>query len=548
MDFYQQFVTERYDENGVLTEFSLHYPENFNFGYDVVDALAKMDPNKRCMVWCDQQDRERIFTFGEMSRLSNQAANVLRAHGIKKGDRVMLLLKRNYEYWYAIVALHKLGAVAIPATHTLMQKDLEYRIDAVDVSAIVVTADRSDAPAELDKCKENHVKKFIVRGPRPGYVDFTAEMEKASEELERVPTLAREPMLLYFTSGTTGEPKAVMHDYTYALCHIPTARHWQNVRKDGLHLSVSDTGWGKASWGKIYGQWLCEAPILVYDYDQFDPKTLMEVIRKYQVTTFCAPPTIYRFFVKRGITPGAFDSVKDAVTAGEAMNPEVARLFEAQTGLKLREGFGQTESVLMIGDLVGQTHRPGSMGKPTPLYHVEILKEDGTYAGPGEQGEIVVVPAADGSHHGVFMGYCGDDETYAEVWEGGVYHTRDLAYQDEDGYIWYLSRTDDVIKSCGFRVSPFEVESVLMQHPAVLECAVTGVPDLGRGWRIKATIVLTDGYVGSGDLSRQLQQFVLQNTASYKCPKIFEYVKEMPKTISGKIRRVEIRQRDQEKQ
>lgn len=546
MDFYKQFVTEGYDERGVLTAFSLHYPDNFNFGYDVVDALAAGDPGKRCMVWCDQQNRERIFTFGEMSRLSNQAANVLRAHGIGKGDRVMLLLKRNYEYWYIIVALHKLGAVAIPATHTLMAKDIAYRLSAVDVSAIVVTADHSDAPSELDKCGEHPVKKFIVRGPRPGYVDFSAEMETASEDLERVPTLVKEPMLLYFTSGTTGEPKAVMHDHTYPLCHILTARHWQNVRKDGLHLSVSDTGWGKASWGKIYGQWICEAPILVYDYDQFDPRTLMEIIRKYQVTTFCAPPTVYRFFVKRGITPGAFASVRDAVTAGEAMNPEVARLFQEQTGLKLREGFGQTESVLMIADLAGETHRPGAMGRPTPLYHIEILKEDGAYAGPGEQGEIVVVPAADGSRHGVFMGYCGDDETYREVWEGGVYHTRDLAYKDEDGYIWYLSRTDDVIKSFGYRVSPFEVESVLMEHPAVLECAVTGVPDLGRGWRIKATIVLTEGYTASSELTHRIQQFVLQNTASYKCPKIIEYVDELPKTISGKIRRVELRQKQKD--
>ena len=335
-----------------------------------------------------------------------------------------------------------------------------------------------------------------------------------------------------------------MHDHTYALCHILTAKHWQNVRKDGLHLSVSDTGWGKAAWGKLYGQWLCEAPIMVYDYDQFDPRALMDVIMKYKVTTFCAPPTIYRFFVKRGITPGAFDSVKDVVTAGEAMNPEIARRFEEETGLKLREGFGQTESTLMIADLVGQPHHLGTMGRPTPLYHVELRKEDGTVAAPGETGEIVVVPPADGTHFGIFMGYCGDQAAYDEVWEGGVYHTRDLATMDEAGYITYVSRTDDVIKSCGFRVSPFEVESVLMQHPAVLECAVTGVPDPGRGFRIKATIVLTDGYVGNGNLSRELQQFVLQNTASYKCPKIFEYVAEMPKTISGKIRRVAIREKD----
>ena len=547
MEFYQQFVKEAYDENGALTSFSIQCPAHFNFGYDVVDALAQKNPEKVCMVWCEQEDRERIFTFGEMAKLSNQAANMFRQLGIGKGDRVMLMLKRNYEYWYLIVALHKLGAVAIPATHTLMAADIDYRVKAVDVKAVIVTADNSEGPNELDKCDLPGVQKMLIRGQRPGYVDVNAAIETASEEFERVETLASEPMLLYFTSGTTGEPKAVMHDHSYALCHILTAKHWQNVRKDGLHLSVSDTGWGKAAWGKLYGQWLCEAPIMVYDYDQFDPRALMDIIQKYKVTTFCAPPTIYRFFVKRGITPGAFDSVKDAVTAGEAMNPEVARLFESQTGLKLREGFGQTESTLMIADLVGQPHHLGSMGKATPLYHIEIHREDGTVAAPGETGEIVVVPAADGSHYGVFMGYCGDDAAYASVWEGGVYHTRDLATMDEEGFIRYVSRTDDVIKSCGFRVSPFEVESVLMQHPAVLECAVTGVPDLGRGYRIKATIVLTEGYKGGGALSRELQQFVLNNTASYKCPKIFEYVAEMPKTISGKIRRVAIREKDGQK-
>ena len=544
MEFYQQFVKEAYDADGVLTEFSIQCPAHFNFGYDVVDALAAKDPNKVCMVWCDQEDRERTFTFGEMSKLSNQAANALKAHGIGKGDHVMLMLKRNYEYWYLIVALHKLGAVAIPATHTLMAADIAYRIKAVDVKAVVVTADNSDGPRELEKCGCDSVEKLLIRGQMPGFTDLNAEIEAASDTLERVETWAKEPMLLYFTSGTTGEPKAVMHDHSYALCHILTAKHWQNVRKDGLHLSVSDTGWGKAAWGKLYGQWLCEAPIMVYDYDQFDPRALMDVIMKYKVTTFCAPPTIYRFFVKRGITPGAFDSVKDVVTAGEAMNPEIARRFEAETGLKLREGFGQTESTLMIADLVGQPHRLGTMGRPTPLYHIELRKENGQVAAPGETGEIVVVPPADGAHFGIFMGYCGDDAAYDEVWEGGVYHTRDLATMDENGYITYVSRTDDVIKSCGFRVSPFEVESVLMQHPAVLECAVTGVPDLGRGFRIKATIVLTDGYEGNGNLSRDLQQFVLQNTASYKCPKIFEYVPEMPKTISGKIRRVAIREKD----
>ncbi|MDD3164850.1 MAG: AMP-binding protein [Oscillospiraceae bacterium] len=543
MQFYKRFADETLDENGTVTDFRLHYPENFNFAYDVVDTIAAEEPERRALVWCDPTGRGRIFPFSELSELSNKTANVLRTYGVRKGDRVLLMLKRHYQYWYILLALHKLGAVAIPATHMLTTDDLQYRINAVGVNTVIVTSDGPTADA-LDACVCPTLRtKLIVRGKREGYIDLDRAVEKSPAAFSRVQTLATDPMMLYFTSGTTGHPKAVLHDFTYPLCHIITAKHWQNVVDDGLHLSISDTGWGKASWGKIYGQWLCGAAVMVYDYDQFSPRKLMDIIRRYHVDTFCAPPTVYNYLVKRGIDPESFKSVCYAVTAGETLDGSIAKLFTEQTGLALHEGYGQTETTLLTGNLVGMPPRQGSLGKPSPLYDIRLLKPDGAYGGPGDEGEIVVIPKnGDRRQNGVFMGYCGDDEALDTVWRGGVYHTRDIARMDEDGYYWYISRTDDVIKSSGYRISPSEVETVLLRHPAVFECAVTGVPDLDRGQAIRATIVLSEGYEPTRATEMALKKFMSTEAASYKRPKQYDFVSEMPRTISGKIRRVALRE------
>lgn len=544
MHLYSDFCEEDFDENGVLRDLSLYYPKNYNFGYDVVDEMARRAPEQRALVWCDAEGEQRQFSFGEIARLSNQAANVLRTHGVKQGDRVLVILKRHYEYWYVAPALHKLGAVIIPATHMLTLDDLVYRIRTANITAAVATPDGTTVADLLEArriCPELRTV-FAVRNSVPGTVDFTREMEGASPELERVKTKVTDPMLIYFTSGTTGYPKAVIHDHTYTLSHIITARHWQCVQDGGLHLTVAETGWGKASWGKIYGQWLCGSAVMVYDFDAFSPRSLLRVMEKYGVTSFCAPPTVYRYFVKYGMNRVDLSKLRHITTAGEALNPEVFRQVEEQTGLKLMEGFGQTESVLMLANLEGTESRPGSMGRPTPLYHTAILREDGTPAGTGEVGELVVMPWLGRKQHGIFMSYCGDDDLYRYVWRGGVYHTGDTAWVDEDGYYWYVGRVDDLIKTRGFRVGPFEVENVLMEHPAVLECAVTGVPDEKRGQIIKATVVPAAGYAPSKELAREIRSFANGRMASYKWISILEFSEEMPKTISGKIRRVELRE------
>ena len=546
MRLYSKFCDEVLDEAGVLQDFSLHYPDNYNFGYDVVDEMARLAPQQRAMVWCNPKGEHREFTFQDISRLSNQAAQVFRAHGVKAGDRVLVILKRNYEYWYVAPALHKLGAVIIPATHMLTVDDLTYRIRTAHITAAIGTPDGKtvDDLLQAQQICPELATIFAVRKSVPGTVDFTREMETAPDTLERMDTRAADPMLIYFTSGTTGYPKAVIHDHTYTLSHIVTARYWQDVQENGLHLTVAETGWGKASWGKIYGQWLCGCAVMVYDFDLFSPASLLRVMAQYQVTSFCAPPTVYRYFVKYGMNKVDLSALKHITTAGEALNPEVFRQVETQTGLKLMEGFGQTESVLMLANLAGTESRPGSMGKPTPLYQTAIVHEDGTPVAQGEVGELVVIPRTDRKQHGVFMGYCGDDSLYEYVWRGGVYHTGDTAWTDEDGYYWYVGRVDDLIKTRGFRVGPFEVENVLMEHPAVLECAVTGVPDEERGQINKATVVLAKGYEASKALAREITHFANGKMASYKWISILEFVEEMPKTISGKIRRVELREAD----
>lgn len=542
-EFYKRFCTESFDKNGLLEDFSINCPPDFNFGYDVVDAIAESDPDKEALVWCDTEGNERRFTFGEISRLSSKCANALGAGGIKKGDKVMLMLKRHYEYWYVIIALHKLGAIAIPATHMLTTKDIVYRVQSANIKAVVCTpqGDVADFVAQaLPQCG-SLTHKYIVRERREGFINLTDRIEEASDKFERVLSSAYDPMLLYFTSGTTGLPKAVLHDYSYPLAHIVTAKYWQNVADGGLHLTVAETGWAKASWGKLYGQWLAGCAVMVYDFDKFSPRDLLGVIEKYKVTSFCAPPTIYRFFVKNGIDNYDLSNLTYCTNAGEALNPEIYKEFYEATGIKLIESYGQTETTPLVLNIAGSEARIGSMGKPNPLYDVDIVDDSGNSVGDGEEGEIVVRQPACGERQiGMLISYGSQDDKY-RVWRDGIYHTGDIARRDGHGYFWFVGRCDDIIKSSGYRIGPFEIESVILEHPAVLECAITGVPDPERGQIIKATIVLSAGCEASEELAAELQNYVKKNTAPYKYPRVIEFVQQLPKTISGKIRRVELR-------
>lgn len=545
-----KYVNEKYDENGILTDYSLNIPENFNFGFDIVDEIARLEPNKTALVWCNQKGEERFFSFNDVKKYSNKAANFFKKAGIKKGDIVMLILKRHYEFWFAITALHKIGAIAIPATALLTVKDLDYRFNFTGIKGVICTADGeiSDYVDEAQKNSPSVQLKIIARGEKDGWLSFDKELEAASDEFPRHvgkdDTIAAEPMVMYFTSGTTGMPKLACHDHTYALAHIFTAKHWHNVDPDGRHLTVAETGWAKALWGKLYGQWIMETAIFVYDFDKFDQNDMLSKIEKYKVTTFCAPPTIYRFLIKEDL--GGFDlsSLKYATTAGEALNASVYSTFYEQTGLKIMEAYGQTEMTVVLLNLVGTEPKPGSMGKPSPQYDIAIVDEDGKPVNTGEVGEIVIRTGIS-MNPGLFKGYYNDPERTAAIWHDGFYHTGDTAWCDEDGFFWYVGRTDDVIKASGYRIGPFEVESVLMKHPSVLECAVTGFPDPVRGQVVKATIVLAKGYKASEELSDELKDFVKHQTAPYKYPRIIEFVSELPKTISGKIRRVEIRKGDE---
>ena len=548
-DFYKQFCREAFDENGHLTEFEVTAAPDFNFAYDVVDRIAELEPNRRAMIWTNEAGEEKIFTFRQMSDYSTRAANLFASYGIGKGDTVMLILKRNYQFWFAILGLHKLGAIAIPATNLLTTKDIVYRFEAASVKAIVCTS-QCNVHAYIDEAEKKlgiEVLKFSAMGHFDNYINFDEEIEKQPATMERVPVTAEDGMLMYFTSGTTGQPKMVLHGYDYPLGHIITGVHWHNVDPDGLHLTLAETGWGKAVWGKLYGQWLAGTGIFVYDFDKFVPHDILRMIEKYRITTFCAPPTIFRFLIKEGIANFDLSSLRYATVAGEALNEEVFNKFKEITGLSLMEGFGQTETTLTIANLYGSTPKPGSMGRPSPLYNVDLVDEDGNSVGEGEVGEIIVRASREKHQPGLFLGYYRDEENTAKAWRGGYYHTGDTAYRDEDGYFWYVGRTDDIIKSSGYRIGPFEVESVLMEHPAVLECAVTGTPDPIRGQVVKATIVLTSKYEASEELKKEIQNFVKKTTAPYKYPRVIEFVSELPKTISGKIRRVEIAQRDREK-
>ena len=541
MSVYRKFCRERTDAHGNLKQLSLDYPDNFNFGYDVVDQIAEETPEKRALVWCNAEGEEHTFTFSQIKHCSNQMAQVFRAAGIGRGSPVMLILKRRYEYWFAAVALHKLGALMIPATHMLTESDLAYRIKASRVRAIVCTA-RNEVPEKIRAAlKETKlpVKLWCVQGEAEGFENLTAAMEGKNGELERVPTLAKDPMMLYFTSGTTGQPKGVIHDHTYPLAHIVTARYWQQAEDNGLHFTVAETGWAKASWGKLYGQWLVGSAVMVYDFDNFEPKQLPRIINRYGVTSFCAPPTVYRYLVRKGIP--AMPTLKHASTAGEMLAPEVFRAFTARTGIPLCEGYGQTETTLLMANFQGEEPVAGSMGTPSPLYTIALRGKNGEEVPVGETGEVVVIPGEDGRQSGIFTAYLDNEEQYRHVWRGGVYHTGDAAYMDENGRYWFCGRFDDIIKTGGFRVGPYEVEHVLMEHPAVAECSVVGVPDVFRGQAIKAVVVLEREHMPTKELEREIRVFCNQKLAEYKWIRTIEFVAELPKTISGKIKRAALR-------
>ena len=535
-----KFVECTEAENGALQKIEFKNEDKFNFAFDIVDEIAKKDPEKLAMLHIDKNKVERRFTFNDMKRASNQCANYFKSLGIKKGDRVMLVLKRHYQFWYAILALHKLGAVAIPATNLLQEHDFDYRFNAAEVSAIVCTAD-GDVAHQVDlaaPASPTLKTKILVGGEREGWHNFDEEFPLFSAHFYRTEDTAcgDDLMLMFFTSGTTGYPKIAAHNYKYALGHYVTAKYWHGVDENGLHFTISETGWGKALWGKLYGQWLCEGAVFTYDFDRFDAADILPMFAKYNITTFCAPPTMLRMMIKQDISQYDLSSIKHMTTAGEALNPEVYRQFEKATGLQIMEGFGQTELTLMIANLMGNSHKLGSMGKPTPAYDVDILDPDGNPVPDGETGEIVV-KTSDKVPCGLFAGYYKNQEKTDEVWHDGYYHTGDTAWRDEDGFYWYVGRVDDVIKSSGYRIGPFEIESVIMELPYVLECGVSAAPDEVRGQVVKASIVLVKGTEPTEELKKEIQDYVKHHTAPYKYPRIVVFKDELPKTISGKIQR-----------
>lgn len=548
-DYYKKFVREGYGEDGILNKFEITAPDNYNFGYDIIDKFGELEPDRPALLHVDLQENVTRFSYKQLSDLSTQAANLFASKGIKKGDKVMLVLKRNYQFWYAIIGLIKLGAVVIPATHLLTTHDFTYRFKSAGVKGIVATGYNPDIEKYVDEAEAElgiKLEKFVANGKREGWYDFDEEIKSQPTTMERVPTLATEMMLIYFSSGTSGYPKMAAHCHKYALWHIQTAL-WQNVQPDGLHLTISDTGWGKAAWGKLYGQMSLGSCVFVYDFDKFIPADVLRIIQNFKITSLCAPPTMYRFFIKEGLKDYDLSCLKYSCIAGEALNPEVFNRWLEFTGLKLMEAFGQTETTAVLANLPGMEPKPGSMGKPTPLYNVDLVDENGNTVPVGETGEIVI--KAERGAEGLFLSYYRDEEKTDAAWHDGLYHTGDTAWRDEDGYFWYVGRNDDIIKSSGYRIGPFEIESVLIQHPSVLECAVTGAPDPNgvRGIVVKATIVLAKGYTASDELAKELQMYVKKNTAPYKYPRIVEFVDELPKTISGKIKHNTIRDKDSKK-
>jgi len=531
--------------------FKITVPDDFNFAFDIVDELADKSPDKKAMVWCNEENEEKVFTFKDIKEKSAQAANFFKSLGIKKWDRVLLMLKRRYEYWFCLVALHKIGAVAVPGTHLLTAKDIVYRVKAAKIKVIVAAfEDRIiDIINEAKKKLPGLRDIMCVNKSIKGWIDYCKELPKFSTVFERPKgkdaVNKNDPFLLYFTSGTTGMPKMVVHNYAYPLGHIITAKFWQNLNPDSLHLTVAETGWAKAAWGKIYGQWICESCVFVYDFDRFNFKELLEKISKYKVTSFCAPPTVYRYMIKEDISKYNLSNLKYAETAGEPLNPEVFNKFKEMTGLEIKEGFGQTETVCLIATFPWLKVKAGSLGKPSAAWDIDVVDENNVSCKPHQEGSLIIR-----THHqnpvGIFSGYYNDKKLTESIWSKGIYNTGDKAYKDEDGYFWFIGRADDVIKSSGYRIGPFEVESALMEHPSVLECAITAVADEMRGFVVKATVVLTKKYKDKAGeaLVKELQEHVKKTTAPYKYPRIIEFANELPKTISGKIKRKHIRETD----
>lgn len=547
----ERFVKQTHftSQEDFIKNFKIEVPENFNFGYDVVDAWAAEEPEKEAILWTNDKGACIHFSYADLKKYTDQTASYFQSLGIGHGDKVMLILKRRYEFWYSIIALHKLGAVVIPATHLLTKKDIVYRCNAASIKMIVMAGEEVITKHVIDAMPESPtVEKLVSIGPDipEGFLDFHKGIDNAAPFIRPEHVNTNDDIsLMYFTSGTTGEPKMVAHDFTYPLGHIVTGSFWHNLHKDSLHLTIADTGWGKAVWGKLYGQMIAGATVFVYDHEKFTPADILQKIHDYHITSLCAPPTIYRFLIREDLSKYDLSSLEYCTTAGEALNYSVYETFLKITGIRLMEGFGQTETTLTLATFPWMEPKPGSMGVPNPQYEIDLIKPDGRSAEDGEQGQIVV-RTNHGKPLGLFKEYYRAPELTHEAWHDGVYYTGDVAWRDEDGYYWFVGRADDVIKSSGYRIGPFEVESALMTHPAVVECAITGVPDEIRGQVVKATIILAKDYKDkAGDaLIKELQDHVKRVTAPYKYPRVIEFVDELPKTISGKIRRVEIRQKD----
>ena len=540
---YKKYIDVTENENGTPTSIKFKNTEKFNFAFDVLDEIATKTPDKLAMLYVSKNFEEKRITFNEMKRESARCCNYFKSLGIKKGDRVMLVLKRHYQFWYAMLGLNKLGAIAIPAVCQLQDHDFEYRFKAAGITSIICTAD-DDVAHQVELAEKNYdglVNKFIVNGKREGWRCFDEEYTLYSTHVDKSGELpgGDDLMLMFFTSGTSGYPKIAAHNYKYALGHFHTAKYWHGVDPDGLHFTISDTGWAKAMWGKLYGQWLCEAATFVYDFDRFDASVILPMFKKYNITSFCAPPTMLRMMIKQDLSKYDFSSLKRMTTAGEALNPEVYKQFEKATGYRIMDGFGQSESTMIIGNLVGAPHKLGSMGKPAPIYDVELFDREGNPVPAGESGEICI-NIANGAPCGLFTGYYNDEEATKACWHDGWYHTGDVAWKDEDGFYWYVGRTDDVIKSSGYRIGPFEIESVIMELPYVLECGVSPEPDPVRGQIVKASIVLVDGVEGTEALAGEIQNYVKEHTAPYKYPRKVVFKDSLPKTPSGKIKRHEL--------
>ena len=547
----ERFVkqTKYTSQEDFIKNFKVEVPESFNFGYDIVDAWAEEQPEKNAILWTNDQGLEHQYTFAELKEKTDATASYFQSLGIGHGDMVMLILKRRIEFWFSIIALHKLGAVAIPATHLLTKKDIVYRCNAADIKMIVCAGENVITDHIIEAMPNCPSLKHVVSigsGMPEGFEDFQSGIANAEPFVKPVqPNSNDDIMLMYFTSGTTGEPKMVAHDFTYPLGHITTGAFWHNLHENSLHLTIADTGWGKAAWGKLYGQMIAGANIFVYDHEKFTPADILQKIQDCKITSLCAPPTIFRFLIKEDISKYDLSSLEYCTTAGEALNYSVYETFLKITGIRLMEGFGQTETTMTLGTFPWMEPKPGSMGIPNPQYEIDLLTPDGRPAEDGEQGQIVI-RTHNGKPLGLFKGYYRDEERTEDAWHDDVYYTGDVAWRDEDGYYWFVGRADDVIKSSGYRIGPFEVESALMTHPAVVECAITGVPDEVRGQVVKATIILSKDYKGQEgpELIKELQNHVKKVTAPYKYPRVIEFVEELPKTISGKIRRVEIRSKD----